>query len=260
MRIALGVEYDGSGYSGWQAQQQGVTLQQVTEQAVAAVANHPVRVHCAGRTDRGVHAFEQVIHFDTTAVRSERAWLFGTNANLPKDVVIRWVQPVDDSFHARFSATGRAYRYLILQRPVRPPLLANRVCWSYRPLDLARMQQGAEVLVGTHNFTSFRAIGCQAKSPIKTIRQLRLWQQGDLIGLEIAADAFLYHMVRNIAGVLMAVGSGEAAVEWVAEVLAAEDRTQGGVTAPAAGLYLTHVDYPPEYRLPQIQNAPILVG
>jgi tRNA pseudouridine38-40 synthase len=255
VRIALGIEYDGSKFSGWQIQdpvQQVRTVQAALEAAVSAVANHPVGVVCAGRTDAGVHATAQVVHFDTTAERTERAWVFGINANLPKDVCVLWAKPVSDEFHARFSAVRRAYRYTIFTRRVRPTFLAYRVTWEHRPLDGERMRAAAQALLGEHDFSSYRAVACQAKSPVRTLHRLDLTQQGPFVHLDLEANAFLHHMVRNIAGVLMAIGAGEREPAWAGEVLEARDRTLGGVTAPPHGLYLTRVDYPEVHALPRL--------
>ncbi len=250
MRIAVGVEYDGSAYCGWQLQKHDErTVQGVVEAAFSKVANHPVRVVCAGRTDTGVHATGQVIHFDTEVERTERSWVFGANANLPKDVSILWAKPVDESFHARFSAQRRRYRYVIYCRAVRPTFLAYRVSWSYRPLDEQRMAEAATHLLGEHDFSSYRALACQAKSPIRTLYRLDVTRQGEFIFLDLEANGFLHHMVRNIAGVLMAIGSGEQEPVWTREILGYRDRTLGGVTAPPHGLYLSGVDYPEEYGL-----------
>jgi tRNA pseudouridine38-40 synthase len=254
-RIAMGVEYDGGAYSGWQLQHHADTVQARLEAAIGRVAAAPLRVHCAGRTDAGVHAEGQVVHFDTAARRSERSWVLGTNSNLPDDIAVRWARPVATDFHARFSATGRHYRYLILCRPTRSALWRGRAVWTHRLLDPARMRAAASLLVGRHDFTSFRALACQAKSPVRTLRYLRIERRGALLGLHLGADGFLHHMVRNIAGVLMAIGSGEAPVDWTAELLALRDRARGGVTAPPHGLYLTAVDYPDEFGLPAVGDA-----
>ena len=257
-RVTMGVEYDGSAYSGWQHQHHARTVQECVEQAVAAVADHPIRVNCAGRTDSGVHGLGQVVHFDTVAQRSQRSWLLGTNANLPEDIAVRWAMPVAADFHARFSATGRHYRYLILCRPTRSALWRNRAVWTHRTLDIEPMREAARVLVGQHDFTSFRALACQAKSPVRTIRYLELERRGDLIELRVGADGFLHHMVRNLAGVLMAVGRGDAPVGWTRELLDLRDRARGGVTAPPHGLYLARVDYPQHFGLPFEDDAALL--
>lgn len=252
MRIALGIEYDGSAFHGWQAQQPGVrTVQGELEAALSRVANHRVQVVCAGRTDTGVHALGQVVHFDTDAQRGERNWLLGSNANLPDDVSVTWVRPVGSDFSARFSAVSRRYRYFILNRTPRSAVLAGRVTWVHRPLDETLMQAAAADLIGEHDFSSYRAVACQAKSPVRTLYQLDVQRHGDFVVLKLHANAFLHHMVRNIAGVLMAIGRKEQPVEWAKSVLELRDRTLGGVTAPAAGLYFESVQYPAEYAIPQ---------
>ncbi|MGD8207550.1 MAG: tRNA pseudouridine(38-40) synthase TruA, partial [Thiohalocapsa sp.] len=227
-----------------------VTVQECLERAVAAVADHPLRLHCAGRTDSGVHALAQVVHFDTSAVRTPRSWVLGTNANLPPDIAVQWALQVDAGFHARFSATGRHYRYLILCRPTRTALWRDRAVWTHRPLAIEPMREAAGMLVGRHDFSSFRAIACQAKSPVRTIRYLELGLHGMLIELRVGADGFLHHMVRNLAGVLMAIGRGDAPVGWARELLELRDRARGGVTAPPQGLYLAGVDYPQRFGIP----------
>jgi tRNA pseudouridine38-40 synthase len=251
VRIAMGLEYDGSGFRGWQAQRDVRTVQCVLEEAIARVADHPVRVHCAGRTDAGVHAIEQVIHFDTPARRESRAWVLGANVNLPADVSVVWAHPVRPEFHARFSALARHYRYRIRCRPTRSALERDRAVWVHQPLDLERMRAAARSLVGEHDFSSFRALACQAKSPVRRVDYCRLDRFDELIVLRIGANGFLHHMVRNIAGVLTAIGRGTAPVSWVAELLALKDRTLGGVTASPQGLYLERVDYAEEFGLPQ---------
>lgn len=259
MRIALGVEYDGSHYGGWQAQQHDPhTVQEVLQRALSKVAAHPVSVICGGRTDAGVHASGQVVHFDTDAMRPLRAWLMGGNSHLPPDVAIRWVQQVPDDFHARFSAQRRAYRYVILNRAARPALLSRRVTHEYRPLDAGRMAAAAQALIGEHDFSSYRAVACQAKSPVRTLYRLDVLRQGELVVLDVEANGFLHHMVRNIAGVLLAIGAGEQAVEWSAEVLAARDRTLGGITAAPHGLYLVRIDYPEAFDIPRLSPPPLV--
>ncbi len=251
MRYAVGVEYDGTAFHGWQIQVGQRTVQEQLQNALTIVADHPVKVQCAGRTDTGVHASGQVIHFDSGSERSLRNWLLGTNVNLPHDVNINWVMPVPDDFHARFSAISRSYRYLIYNGFTRSSIWRNRAVWERRPLRLDLMREAAAGLIGTHDFTSFRAIGCQAKSPIRTLSHLELSKEGEILVLELTANAFLHHMVRNIAGVLIAIGCGDRPVTWAKEVLEHRDRTLGGVTAPPQGLYLTEVGYPHEYAIPE---------
>lgn len=252
MRIAAILEYEGSGFSGWQWQDTAPSVQAAVERAVSQVADAPIRVTVAGRTDAGVHACAQVIHFDTEAARSPHAWLRGTNSNLPREVALLWVGEVSTAFHARFSATGRAYRYVILNRTVRPTYLAKRVTHEYRLLDAARMQTAATQLLGTHDFSSFRAVQCQAKSPVRSLRALTVTRRDDFIVIEVAANAFLHHMVRNLAGVLMDIGAGEREPDWAREVLEARDRTLGGITAPPDGLYLAAVEYPESFGIPKV--------
>ena len=252
MRIAAIVEYDGSSFSGWQLQNGTRTVQAEVESAVGSVANEPIRVVVAGRTDTGVHATGQVIHFDTTAERTPHSWLSGVNANLPEDVVFRWVNEVSDDFHARFSATGREYHYVILNRPARPSFMRGKLTWERRPLDTARMQQAANDLVGRHDFSSYRTVHCQAKSAVRDMRAIKVWRSENRVVISVYANAFLHHMVRNIAGVLLYIGSGERETSWAREVLELRDRTQGGITAPADGLYLTRVEYPKTFQIPQL--------
>ncbi|MGD8566480.1 MAG: tRNA pseudouridine(38-40) synthase TruA [Gammaproteobacteria bacterium] len=255
MRMALGVEYDGTNYVGWQMQDNGPSVQAVVESALARVADHPLRTICAGRTDTGVHALAQVVHFDTQAERSERAWVFGANTHLPKDVAVIWAKPVDGEFHARFSARRRRYRYVIFNRPVRPTFLAYRVAWEYRPLEVDRMAAAAQFLLGEHDFSAYRAAGCQSRTPMRRVEQIAVTRTDDIVIIDIVANAFLHHMVRNIAGVLMAIGAGEQSVDWTRQVLEARDRSQGGITAPPHGLYLVDVDYSPEYELPRVLHT-----
>ena len=258
MRVAAIVEYDGSGFCGWQLQDDVRTVQGAIERAIGVVANESIRVITAGRTDTGVHATGQVIHFDTSANRNPRSWVRGINSNLPQDVVVLWAQDVDDDFHARFRATGRHYQYVILNRPVPPAYLNGKVTWDYRPLDVERMQAAATLLTGTHDFSSFRTVHCQARDPVRELRTLTIQRKGETVLIHIYANAFLHHMVRNIAGVLMTIGAGEREPVWAQEVLAARDRTLGGMTAPADGLYLTSVEYPEHYNIKQLSPGPPL--
>lgn len=255
VKLALGLEYDGSGFYGWQVQSAVRTVQACVEEALSKVASHPVTVCCAGRTDTGVHARGQVIHIETHSHRETRAWVLGTNVNLPRDISILWAQPVENDFHARFSAIGRSYRYLILNRPTRPGLLCPQLTWECRHLDENRMQEAVNYLVGEHDFSAYRAQGCQAKDPVRTIYRLNVTRKGSIIVIEIEANAFLYHMVRNIVGVLMAIGRGEASPSWAKDVLDGGKRTHGGITAPAKGLYLTGIRYPARYSLPQSETV-----
>lgn len=250
MRIAVGVEYDGRDFHGWETQRSGRTVQAALERALSAVADEPVRTVCAGRTDARVHGLEQVAHFDTVAARSERSWTFGANANLPADVSVLWAYPVDERFHARFSAVSRSYRFVILNRPVRPATLRGRVTWECRALDADAMARAARGLLGEHDFSAFRAAGCQARNPVRTLHQLDVGRKGDFVVLDVRANAFLQHMVRNLAGVLMAIGTGRQPEEWATRVLAGRDRRKGGVTARPDGLYLTGVEYPSHFAIP----------
>lgn len=251
----MGVEYDGTDFHGWQRQVDTRTVQASLEEAVGRVANHPVTVHCAGRTDSGVHALEQVVHFDTTATRSERSWVLGANVNLPPDVAVRWAHPVDERFHARFSAVARHYRYQIMVRRTRSPLQRHRAVWAHEALELEPMRIAARHLVGEHDFSSFRAIGCQAKSPIRRVHYLDVGERDGLITLSVGANGFLHHMVRNIAGVLMTIGRREAEPDWTQKLLEVRDRTLGGVTAPPHGLFFARADYPEDFQLPQMAHA-----
>ncbi len=249
MKIALGVEYDGSDFHGWQFQGDVRSVQECLEAALSKVADQLVSVHCAGRTDTGVHATGQVVHFETGAMRSSRSWILGSNVNLPDDVSVCWARQVSEDFHARFSAIGRHYHYRILNRNTRSAIWRRRATWIHESLDEEAMHRSAQDLVGTHDFTSYRALACQAKHPVRTIHRLDVSRQGEMISIKIHANAFLHHMVRNIAGVLIAVGKGEQNESWARQILDLQDRTKGGVTAPPQGLCLTHVDYPEQYDL-----------
>lgn len=249
-RIAVGIEYDGAQFSGWQAQQGQPTVQATLESALSQVADQPVQLICAGRTDAGVHAREQVAHFETTAERSTRSWVLGANSCLPAAITVRWAQVVAPHFHARYAALSRVYRYCILNRGERPALAARRAGFVRQPLRLEPMRAAAATLVGEHDFSAFRSAECQAKSPVRRLLLLRVERVGEWVLLEAEANAFLHHMVRNIAGLLIAVGRGDAAPEWASQVLASRDRRAGAATAPADGLYLWRVRYPREFGLP----------
>ena len=250
-RLAIGIEYDGTAYNGWQIQPHAPSIQQSLNEAISVVAAETIECVGAGRTDTGVHATGQVAHFDTRAERTERSWLLGINSNLPADINIRWARETGDDFHARFSARSRSYRYVILNRPVRSALERHRSWWVLKPLDEQLMQQAADLLIGEHDFSSFRAAACQASSPVRTITELTVRRTGEHIEVVCSANAFLHHMVRNLVGSLARVGCGDADVGWLAEVLAARDRRVSGITAPAPGLTLTAVGYP-DFPLPPL--------
>jgi tRNA pseudouridine38-40 synthase len=251
-RFAAGLEYDGRAYKGWQFQPGLNTVQGVIQDALSRVADSPLETVCAGRTDAGVHASAQVLHFDSEAARGERAWRLGANTYLPIDVSVLWVREVPAQFHARFSATARSYRYLILNRDSRPGLDAGRATWERRPLDHERMHACAQVLVGEHDFSAFRAIECQSKSPVRRVERVSVTREGEWVRVDITANAFLHHMVRNVAGLLMAVGEGDSPSERVAAVLESRDRKVNAPTAPPDGLYLAGVRYPAEFGLPAV--------
>ena len=257
-RIALGVEYDGTDFAGWQIQQNQRTVQGCLTEAISLVANQSVKTVAAGRTDSGVHALQQVIHFDADAVRDERNWILGLNTNLPADINVTWAKPVDDTFSARFSATKRAYRYIILNRVSRSAVHVNRVWWYFQKLDVALMQAAADCLVGHHDFSAFRAKECQAKSPFKTMESITVSKQGDCITIDVVGQSFLHHMVRNIVGVLVLIGEGKRSVSWVQEVLESCNRAHGGITSPPEGLYFVNVDYPEAYALPTVSTFPVV--
>jgi tRNA pseudouridine38-40 synthase len=249
-RWAAGVEYVGTRYSGWQWQDHAPSVQQEVERVLSAVADHPVKVTAAGRTDAGVHALNQVIHFDSEAPRAPHAWLLGGNSQLPRDVSLRWVQPVDPAFHARFGATARSYRYVMWTSRARSALLDGRVTWLIDPLDAGRMHRAAQALVGDHDFSAFRDADCQSRSPVRQLHAISVRRQGDFTVLDVKANAFLHHMVRNIAGVLMAIGQGKQPEAWARTVLESRERKRGGVTADAAGLCFVGPEYPATFGLP----------
>jgi tRNA pseudouridine38-40 synthase len=259
MRIALVVEYDGSQYHGWQAQTGLRTVQQSIEDALSRVADCTISVVCAGRTDTGVHATNQIIHFDCEKERTIRGWIHGANSYLPKDICVKWGKEVPEEFHARYSATARRYRYVIYNDAIRPALLRSNVTWQYRQLDHRLMNQAAQSLIGEKDFTSFRSVECQSNTPMRHVHKLQVTRSGDLVVIDITANAFLHHMVRNIAGVLIAIGSGKYPVTWIDEVLDAKDRRLGAETAPSYGLYLVQVTYPKQYNLLQKSPGPLFL-
>jgi tRNA pseudouridine38-40 synthase len=248
-RIILGVEYDGSDFCGWQSQPGRRSIQSELEKALSKIANQAVSVTCAGRTDAGVHALEQIVHFDVTVQRDDTAWLLGGNSYLPDDIRILWVRRVEHDFHARYSALARLYRYVIHNRPVKPALGGNQVTWCYHPLDAGLMGLASQHLVGNHDFSSFRAKGCQSKSPFRQVHFVDVSRNDDKVIISICANAFLHHMVRNIAGVLMDIGVGKHRPDWTLQLLAAKRRELGGITAPPSGLYLESVYYPGHYGI-----------
>lgn len=251
MRIALGLEYDGSRYLGWQTQPGGGAVQDALEPALAAIAGEAVPVICAGRTDRGVHAREQVVHFDTAANRPMSAWVRGVNALLPESVAVLWSQPVDGEFHARYAARSRTYRYVLLNRAVRPALAARYVGWFHIALDIQKMKEAAALLAGEHDFSAFRSAECQAKSPVRTLHSVVIEQRGERLDFIFRANAFLHHMVRNLVGTLVYVGKGKHPPLWAKEVLESRDRARAAPTFAAEGLYLERVEYDSQWGLPE---------
>ncbi len=257
-RIALGVEYDGTQFAGWQIQKEQRTVQGCLTKAISRVANQPIKTVAAGRTDSGVHALQQVVHFDTDAIREPHNWILGLNTNLPSDMNVVWAKTVDETFSARFSAVKRAYRYIILNRVSRSSVNASRMWWYFQKLDIERMQAAADCLVGHHDFSAFRAKDCQAKSPFKTMESITVSKQGDCIAIDVIGQSFLHHMVRNIVGVLVPIGEGKRPVSWASEVLDGADRAHGGITSPPEGLYFVKVDYPAHYGLPTVSTFPVV--
>jgi tRNA pseudouridine38-40 synthase len=252
MRVALGVEYDGSEFHGWQSQLDGCTVQDNLQLAISQIASEPIAIIAAGRTDTGVHALEQVIHFDTSSARPLSAWVRGVNALLPKSIAVLWAHAVPEEFHARFSAQARSYQYVLINRPARSAVHHGKVGWFHAPLDVQTMREAAKFLLGEHDFSSFRAAECQAKSPVKNLAQLDIHQQGEVIIFDLAANAFLHHMVRNIIGCLIYVGKGQHPPEWMQEVLQARQRKQAAPTFAPDGLYLRHIKYDAKWGLPQV--------
>lgn len=258
--LALGIEYDGSRYYGWQRQQEVVSVQGCLERALSKVADQPVAVFCAGRTDAGVHATGQVVHFTTAVQRKDAAWTLGVNANLPPDIAVRWVTRVADDFHARFSATARRYRYVIYNHRLRPAVLQQGVTHFHLPLDAERMHRAGQCLLGENDFTSFRALQCQSRTPWRNVNHVKVRRFGAYIVVDIKANAFVHHMVRNIVGSLLEIGCGNQPESWMADLLAIKDRTQAAATARAEGLYLVAVDYPSRFALPQAPMGPLFLA
>lgn len=257
MRLAIGVEYAGNRYAGWQSQPHAPSVQAEVERALASVAAHSVQLTCAGRTDSGVHALGQVAHFDTPAVRPIRGWVLGANTALPDDVALQWAAVVPDDFHARFSAVARTYHYVILNRPTRSPVWHGRATWIHAPLDADAMHAAAQVLIGVHDFSAFRAAECQSRVPTRRLDRIDVRRNGEFIVVEVTANAFLHHMVRNLVGTLLEVGDGSRPPEWVREALESRDRARSGPTAPADGLYFARVDYPERFGVPPAGIAPV---
>lgn len=255
MRIALGLEYDGSRFLGWQTQPGGGTVQDCLEAALSSIASETVSVACAGRTDRGVHARGQVVHFDSVAERPRSAWVKGVNALLPASVAVLWAQQVEGGFHARYSALSRCYRYVLFNRAVRPALAARYVGWHYAPLDLEAMREAASYLVGEHDFSAFRSAECQAKTPVRRLFALDIERRGECIDFVLRANAFLHHMVRNLVGTLVYVGMRKQRADWAREALESRDRARAAPTFAPEGLYLEGVEYPPSWGLPVVQGA-----
>ncbi len=252
MRIALGVEYDGSPFSGWQSQPDASTIQDTLQAALNRIAGKSISIIAAGRTDAGVHALEQVVHFDTSIERPISAWVRGTNSMLPDSIAVLWAHPVPDEFHARFSAHARSYRYLLINRQVRCAVQHGKAGWFHTPLDVEKMIDAAQYLLGEHDFSAFRSSECQAKSPIKNLAQLEIQKKDDTIVFDLKADAFLHHMVRNIVGCLVYVGKGNHPPQWMAEVLDSRDRSRGAPTFAPDGLYLRRISYDAKWKLPQV--------
>ena len=256
-RIALGIRYDGANYRGWQVQDEHLpTVQGRLERAIARVANHPISTVCAGRTDAGVHATAQTVHFDTSADRRDYSWVFGANSNLPSDISVLWAKQVHSDFHARYSAIARTYRYIVYNHPIKPAILRHGVGWYHKPLDEKIMAQAAQCLIGEHDFTSFRGAGCQSNTANRNLHVVEIARRDRMVIIEITANAFLLHMMRNIVGALIAIGSGQQPIEWMKQVLDACDRNAAGVTISPNGLYLVRVEYPDIFELPATPVGP----
>ncbi|MFT2092628.1 tRNA pseudouridine(38-40) synthase TruA [Paraglaciecola sp. 2405UD69-4] len=260
MRIALGIEYNGAPYHGWQRQQNVASVQQHVEEALSKIADEPIKIVCAGRTDAGVHATCQVVHFDTDCQRPDKAWTIGINRYLPDSIAAKWVKGMDDDFHARFSATARRYRYIIYNNRMRNSILAHGVTHIHNDLDAQLMHDAAQHLVGKHDFSAFRAVNCQANTPIRTLSNISVKRFGDYILIDVQANAFLHHMVRNITGSLVVIGQKEQPVEWMKSILEGKDRTKAAATAKPHGLYLVHVTYPEPFSLPKHPLGPLFMA
>lgn len=258
-RYALGIEYDGAAVYGWQRQNRVPTVQEYLENALSKVANTTINVQCAGRTDAGVHATGQVVHFDCAEHRPERAWTMGVNTNLPDSIAVTWSKQVDDEFHARFSASHRRYRYIIYNSPLRPAILGKGVTHCYKDLDASLMHEAAQALLGEQDFSAFRAAHCQSKTPFRNVTDVKVTRQGRYVILEIQANAFLHHMVRNIAGSLIEIGAQEQPVDWIGYLLQSKDRTMAAATAKPHGLYLVDVTYPAQFGLPERPLGPLFL-
>jgi tRNA pseudouridine38-40 synthase len=258
-RVAAIVEYDGTEYAGWQSQEHSASIQDAVQAAISFVAGEPIVAICAGRTDSGVHAAGQVIHFDTSAVRTPRAWVLGANTRLPPAISLQWAGEATAGFHARHKAVRRVYRYCILNRSARSALNRTRAAWIHRPLDAAAMHAAAQALIGEHDFSAFRSVECQSKTAVRRLERIEVMRKGDYLWLEIAANAYLHHMVRNIVGTLLAAQRESDPAAAVAGVLAGADRRFAGATAPAAGLYLWRVEYPAIYGIPAPEQRPLLL-
>ncbi|XOV81311.1 MAG: tRNA pseudouridine(38-40) synthase TruA [Aestuariibacter sp.] len=258
-RIALGIEYDGAAFYGWQRQQNVLSVQEVLEKALSKIADEKIDVQCAGRTDAGVHATNQVVHFDANNERPFKAWIMGVNANLPDSVAVRWATETPSDFHARFSATARRYRYVIYNTRFRPGIFNRGLTHFYRPLDHAKMHEAAQCLIGEQDFTAFRASLCQSNTPYRKVEFINVFRTGDYVIIDIKANAFLHHMVRNITGSLCEIGAGEQSVDWMQELLTEKDRTKAAATAKPHGLYLVAVDYPPQWQIPVSPLGPIFL-
>lgn len=259
MKIALGIEYDGSQYYGWQRQQNVPSIQASIEIALSKIANENINIFCAGRTDAGVHATNQVIHFETNVKRAMTAWTLGVNANLSDDIAVKWARIVNDDFHARFSALARRYRYIIYNQPLRNAIFSKGISHYYPPLDVEKMHNAAQCLVGENDFSAFRAAQCQSLSPYREVHHVKVIRKNCYIVIDIQANAFVHHMVRNIVGSLIEVGCGNQPIDWISFLLHSKDRTLAAATAKPEGLYLVAVDYPDRYEIPKMSLGPLFL-